>query len=84
MQVQDNHVTVKRFLERNPLPVQLPLSIMGFHDYESAYRARYTVVKMHYEGWQHQSIAHLLGLSRKHVGHIVAAFKQDEFASLED
>jgi hypothetical protein len=45
-----NHVTVKRFLARHPLPVQLPLPLTGFHQFEDAYRARWTVVRMCYEG----------------------------------
>jgi hypothetical protein len=79
-----NHVTLKRFLEQHQLPVQLPLPLTGFHQFEDAYRARWTVVRLHYEGWHHQSIAGCLQLSRKHVVHIVQAFKRDGFAGLED
>ena len=39
---------------------------------------------MHDEGWQQRSIAGILHLSRQHVGEIVAAFKRDGFAGLED
>jgi transposase len=60
-----HHRTIKRFLERNPIPVQLPLEITHFHQFEDAYRARFTVVRMYYEGWHQQSIATCLGLSRK-------------------
>src|SRR5947209_18692771 len=66
-----NHHTVKAFLERHPLPVQLPLGITHFHQFEDASRARFTVVRMYYEGWHKQSIANCLGLSRKHVWHIL-------------
>jgi transposase InsO family protein len=79
-----NHHTVKRFLARHPLPVQLPLPVTGFHQFEDAYRARWTVVRLFYEGWHQQSIAGLLKLSRKHVWHIVQAFQRDGFAGLED
>ena len=79
-----NHVTVKRFLERHPIPVQLPLPMTGFHQFEDAYRARWTVVRMYYEGWHQTSIAGCLGLSRQHVWHILQAFKRDGFAGLED
>ncbi len=79
-----NHVTLKRFLEQHPLPAQLPLPLTGFHQFEDAYRARWTVVRLHYEGWHHHSIAGCLKLSRKHVAHIVQAFKRDGFAGLED
>lgn len=79
-----NHHTVKAFLEHSQIPVQLPLPLMRFHQFDDAYRARFTVVRMHYEGWHQQSIANCLGLSRKHVWHILSAFKQDEFAALED
>jgi hypothetical protein len=41
-----HHRTVKRFLERNPIPVQLPLPVTHFHQFEDAYRARFTVVRM--------------------------------------
>ena len=79
-----NHVTVKRFLARHPLPVQLPLPLTGFHQFEDAYRARWTVVRMFYEGWHKTSIAGCLGLSRKHVWPILKAFEHDGFAGLED
>jgi putative transposase len=79
-----NHVTVRRFLDRHPIPVQLPLPLMGFHQFEDAYRARWTVVRLFYEGWHKTSIAGCLGLSRKHVWHILTAFERDGFAGLED
>jgi len=79
-----NHHTVRSFLERNPILVQLPLPVTGYHQFDDAYRARWTVVKMHYEGWQRQSIALCLGLSRKHVWHILRAFERNGFAGLED
>jgi transposase len=81
---QTNHHTVKAFLERHPIPVQLALPLTRFHQFEDAYRARWTVVRMYYEGWQQRSIAGVLGLSRSHVGEIIAAFKHDGFAGLED
>jgi transposase InsO family protein len=81
---QTNHHTVKAFLERHPLPVQLALPLTRFHQFEDAYRARWAVVRMYYEGWQQRSIAGVLGLSRSHVGEISAAFKSDGVAGLED
>jgi len=81
---QTNHHTVRAFLERHPIPVQLPLPITRFHQFEDAYRARWAVVRMHYEGWQQRSIAAVLGLSRQHIRAIVAAFQRDGFAGLED
>jgi transposase len=79
-----NHHTVKAFLERNPIPVQLPLPMTAFPQFEDAYRARFTAVRMYYEGWHQQSIANCLGLSRKHVWHILTVFQQEGFAALED
>jgi len=79
-----HHLTVKRFLDHNPIPVQLPLQVTLFHRFEDAYQARWTVVRMYYEGWHQQSIATCLQLSRKHVWHILQAFKRDGFAGLED
>lgn len=79
-----NHHTIKAFLERNPLPVQLPLPMTGYHQFDDAYRARWTVVRMHYEGWHHTSIAGCLKLSRQHVWNILQAFERDGFAGLED
>src|SRR5579875_3441265 len=79
-----NHVTVRRFLDRHPLPVQLPLPLTAYHQFDDAYRARWTVVRMYYEGWHQASIAGCLQLSRQHVGHLVHAFKRDGFAGLED
>jgi transposase len=79
-----NHHTIKAFLERHPIPVQLPLPVTHFHQFEDAYRARFTVVRMYYEGWHQQSIANFLGLSRKHVWHTLTVFKEEGFAGLED
>jgi len=41
-----NHHTVRGFLDRHPMPVQLPLPMTGFHQFDDAYRARWTVVRM--------------------------------------
>jgi transposase InsO family protein len=79
-----NHHTVKRFLEDNPIPVQLPLPITTFHQFEDAYRARWTVVRMYHEGWHQKSIAGCLKISRPHVMHILQAFASGDFAGLED
>jgi len=79
-----NHSTVKRFLERHPIPIQLPLNWTTFHQFDDAYRACWTVVRMWAEGWSKKSIAGCMGLSRKHVHMIVAAFQRDGFAGLED
>lgn len=79
-----NHVTVKKFLECHPIPVQLELEFTHFHDFEDAYKARWTVVRMWAQGWNKRSIAGCLKLSRRHVGRIIDAFEQDGFAGLED
>lgn len=79
-----NHSTVKRFLLRHPVPVQLPLHLTHFHDFDTAYRARWTVVRMWAEGWSKKSIAGCLQVSRKHVHTIIEAFQRDGFAGLED
>jgi transposase len=79
-----NHSTLKRFLDRHPIQVQLALNWTYFHDFEDAYQARWTVVRMWAEGWSKKSIAGCLRLSRKHVHAIIAAFERDAFAGLED
>jgi transposase InsO family protein len=79
-----DHKRVRRFLERNPILVQLPLPVTGYHQFDDAYRARWTVVRLHYEGWHQTSSAELLGLSRQHVRNILQAFERDGFAGLED
>jgi len=79
-----NHHTVKSFLERYPIPVQLELDFVVFHDFEEAYQARWQVVQMYAQGWNKKSIAGLLKLSHQHVGRIIEAFEQDGFAGLED
>jgi transposase InsO family protein len=81
---QTNHHTLKHFLEQHPIPVQLGLKLETFHQFDDAYQARWTVVRLFYEGWDKKSIAGLLHLSRKHVTHLIAAFEQDGFAALED
>jgi len=79
-----NHHTVKRFLDDHPIPVQLPFDWTTFHQFEDAYRARWTVVRMYHEGWSPASIAGCLDLSRQHVWNILRAFQADGFAGLED
>ena len=81
---QTNHHTVKHFLERYTFPMQLELNITYFHEFEEAYKARWTVVSMWAQGWNKKSIAGCLRLSRKHVHEIIAVFKQEGFAGLED
>jgi len=79
-----NHHTIKRFLDDHPIPIQLSLPMTTFHQFEDAYRARWTVVKMHFEGWHHRSIAGCLKFSHQHVTKILEAFARDGFAGLED
>jgi len=79
-----NHHTVRHFLERHPIQMQLPLPWTTFHQFEDAYQARWAVVRLYYEGWHKRSIAGVLKLSSKHVWAIIEAFKRDEFAGLED
>ena len=79
-----NHHTVRHFLDRNPIAVQLPLKWTLFHEFEDAYRARWTVVRLHYEGWHVHSIAGCLQLSERHVRNILTSFERDDFAGLED
>ncbi len=79
-----NHHTVRHFLDHHPIPVQLPLQWTLFHDFEDAYRARWTVVRLYYEGWHVHSIAGALKLSERHVRNILASFERDDFAGLED
>ncbi len=79
-----NHHTVKRFLDDYPIPVQLEFQFTPFHQFEDAYQARWTVIRMYYEGWNPKSIAGCLKLSRSHVYHLLTAFAQDGFTGLED
>jgi transposase InsO family protein len=79
-----NHHTLKRFLEPYDTPLQLELELPSFSAFADAYQARWTVVRMAYEGWNKQSIAGCLKLSRAHVYTILDAFERDGFAGLED
>ena len=79
-----NHHTVKNFLERYPIPVQLALDFPVYSDFEDAYQARWTVVQMYHQGWNKKSIAGLLKLSHQHVGRLIEAFELDGFTALED
>ena len=79
-----NHHTVRRFLQHHGIGVQLPFEFTTFHQYDAAYRARWTVVRLYYEGWHVQSIAGMLKLSRQHVWNIVTTFAQEGFAGLEE
>jgi transposase InsO family protein len=79
-----NHHTLKRFLVPYNTPIQLELDLTTFSTFADAYQARWTVVRMAYEGWNKQSIAACLKLSRTHVYTILEAFARDGFAGLED
>jgi len=78
------HHTVHHVLERFAIPGQLELNLLAFSDFAEAYQARWTVVRMWYEGWNTQSIAGGLQMARSHVYAIMAAFERDGFAGLED
>lgn len=78
------HTKVKRFLDHNPMPVQLELKLEQFHEFEDAYEARWAVVRMFHEGWNKKSIAAVLNLSRKHVAALIQAFEEEGFEGLED
>ncbi len=58
---------IRAFLDEHALPRQLPLLVTGFPHFNDAYRARWTVARLFYEGWYQQSMAGDLMLSRKHV-----------------
>ena len=45
-----NHHTIQHFFERHPIPVQLEFDLPLFSDFADAYEARWTVVRMAYEG----------------------------------
>ena len=79
-----NHHTLKRFLEPYETPIQLELDLTTFSSFADAYQARWTVVRMHSEGWNKKSIADCLKLSRTHVYTILEAFEKDGFEGLED
>lgn len=79
-----NHHTVKRFLDRHPMPLQLELTLPSFHEQEDAYEARYQVVCLYQEGWKKKSIAGLLKLSHTHVSRLVKAFEERGFEALDD
>ena len=79
-----NHHSVKVFLKRYPILVQLEFKWVTFYDFEDAYQARWKVVQMYAQGWNKKSIAGLLKLSHQHVGRIIDAFEQDGFVGLED
>jgi putative transposase len=79
-----NQHSVQRFVERHPVPLQLDLPMPAFADFAEAYQARWTVVRMWYAGWNKQSIAGGLKLSRTHVYTLLDAFARDGFAGLED
>ena len=79
-----NHHTLKRFLAPDETPLQLELDFTTFSAFAEAYHARWTVVRMAYEGWNKKSIAACLKLSRAHVSTILDAFARDGFAGLEE
>jgi transposase InsO family protein/transposase len=79
-----NHHTLKAFLEPYERPIQLELDLTTFSSFADAYEARWTVVRMHSEGWNKKSIADCLKLSRSHVYTILDAFEKEGFEGLEE
>jgi putative transposase len=79
-----NHHTLKRFLAPYDTPIQLEFDLTTFSSYDDAYQARWRVVRMASEGWNKQSIADCLKLSRTHVYRILEAFEREGFEGLED
>ncbi|ETW92280.1 MAG: hypothetical protein ETSY1_44350, partial [Candidatus Entotheonella factor] len=79
-----NHHTLKAFLEPYETPIQLELDLTTFSSFADAYEARWTVVRMHLEGWNKKSIADCLKLSRSHVYTILDAFEKEGFEGLEE
>ena len=79
-----NHHTLKRFLAPYDTPIQLEFDLTTFSSYDDAYQARWRVVRMASEGWNKQSIADCLKLSRTHVYRILDAFEREGFEGLED
>jgi len=79
-----NHHTLKAFLTSTSMPLQLALEFPTFSTFDDAYQARWTVVRMAYEGWNKTSIADCLQLSRSQVYEILRAFEHDGFEGLED
>ena len=78
------HHTVRRFLEKNPIPIQLKLKIETFHEFEDSFLARWTVVRMYHEGWKKKSISDLLKVSRPHIDTLLSKFEKEGFEGLED
>ena len=79
-----NHHTLNRFLKPYETPIQLEFDLTTFSSYDSAYQARWQVVKMASEGWNKKSIADCLKLSRTHVYTILESFEREGFEGLED
>jgi hypothetical protein len=50
-----NHHTLKRFVARYEMPCQLDLDLPTFAAFADAYQARWTVVRMAYEGWEQKA-----------------------------
>jgi hypothetical protein len=78
-----NHPTVHHFLERFAIPVPLELHLLAFSGFADAYQARWTVVRMWYEGWNKQSIAGCLQMARSHGYASIAACEREGFEGRE-
>lgn len=79
-----DHKKVMRFLKKHPISVQLELGLKSFHQFDEAYDARWTVIRLFYEGWNKKSIAGFLKLSHTHVATLIEVFEKDGFTALED
>src|SRR2546421_12638041 len=75
--------TVHPCLERFAIPVQLAFNLLALAAFAEASQARWTVVRMWYEGWNKQRMAGWLQMARSHVYAILAAFEREGFEGLE-
>ncbi|MDQ6661919.1 MAG: helix-turn-helix domain-containing protein [Chloroflexota bacterium] len=76
--------TIKLILASGPKPSTTQRRYKRYGEIEDGAERRRTVIRLHADGWNAQSIAGYLAVSRKTVHAILRRFAEEQFAGLDD
>lgn len=79
-----SHNTVRRILAEHPPPPRTVRRLPPYHAIAEPFTRRRAVLQLHAEGWNKQSIAAYLEVSRHTIDAILRRWVDDQFAGLHD
>src|SRR5579859_5490237 len=79
-----SHNTVRRLLAEQPPPPRVTRRFPPYHAIPDAFTRRRTVLQLHMEGWNKQSIAGYLETTRHTVDDVLRRWAEEQFAGLHD